>query len=43
MHWSLGALAAGDDRELLFHTASPTETFELGFDYRDLAGRTFRL
>ena len=37
--WSLGALAAGDNRDLLFRTAQPTGLFQFLVDYRDLAGR----
>ena len=39
--WSLGALAAGDKRELRFPTTKPDSATQLLFDYRDLAGRTY--
>lgn len=40
-HWSLGALAAGDDRELIFRTEGLNPPIQLLFDYRDLADRTY--
>jgi hypothetical protein len=40
-HWSLGALAAGDERELMFRTAKINSAVQLLFDYRDLANRTY--
>jgi hypothetical protein len=40
-HWSLGALAAGDERELIFRTAKVNPPIQLLFDYRDLADRTY--
>jgi hypothetical protein len=40
-HWSLGALAPGDERELRFRTPEIERPSQLLFDYRDLADRTY--
>lgn len=40
-HWSLGALAAQDQEDLMFRTERFEPPVQLLFDYRDLAGRTY--
>jgi hypothetical protein len=40
-HWSLGSLAVGNEQELWFRTVKPDSTFQVLFDYRDLANRTY--
>jgi hypothetical protein len=40
-HWSLGALAVGDEQGLRFRTAKIESTIQLLVDYRDLADRTY--
>jgi hypothetical protein len=40
-HWSLGALAAGDEQELRFRTEQINSAIQLLFDYRDLADHAY--